>query len=188
MASSVAEWLGCLPFFWSRTPNLKVGSLIPHAITSANLDFHCCVSLMVSSKASCSHTLSIWCGRLLIPWISKSVRSGFLSTNCHQVVKTRLFRLGLGIFLCVHVRVSGKRPHSRLALVALLMRPRRGVSWASTPPLACVCVLNQYRHWLTCQRECWRRVSGNADAWKEPPNYMATEPIRRHNATGNYIA
>ena len=31
-------------FFRRWTPNLKVGGLISHAITSANLDFHCCVS------------------------------------------------------------------------------------------------------------------------------------------------
>ena len=29
------------------------------------------------------------------------------------------------------------------------------------------------------------RVNGNADAKKEPPNYAATEPIRRRKATGN---
>ena len=40
IASSVAEWLGCLTFFSSRTPNLKVGGSSPHALTSANLDFH----------------------------------------------------------------------------------------------------------------------------------------------------
>ena len=41
--SSVAEWLGCLTCFWSQTPNLKISGSIPHAITSANLDFHHCV-------------------------------------------------------------------------------------------------------------------------------------------------
>ena len=30
-------------FFLSRIPNLKVGALISHAITSANLDFHRCI-------------------------------------------------------------------------------------------------------------------------------------------------
>ena len=30
-------------FFQSQTPNLKIGGSIPHAITSANLDFHHCV-------------------------------------------------------------------------------------------------------------------------------------------------
>ena len=30
-------------FFRSWTPNMKVGSSNVHAITSANLDFHCCV-------------------------------------------------------------------------------------------------------------------------------------------------
>ena len=30
----VAEWLRCLTFVQSRTPNLKVGGSIPHAITS----------------------------------------------------------------------------------------------------------------------------------------------------------
>ena len=41
--SSVAECLGCLTFFRSRTPNLKVGGSIPHVITSASLEFHLCV-------------------------------------------------------------------------------------------------------------------------------------------------
>ena len=36
--------------------------------------------------------MSIWCGRLNIPWVGKSVGSGFLSTNCRLMVKTRLFR------------------------------------------------------------------------------------------------
>ena len=31
-------------FFRSQTTDLKVGGSIPHAITAANLDFHCCVS------------------------------------------------------------------------------------------------------------------------------------------------
>ena len=34
--------------FRSRTPNLNVGGLIPHDITSANLDFHHCVKLVKS--------------------------------------------------------------------------------------------------------------------------------------------
>ena len=55
------------------------------------------------------------------------------------------WRLRLGLLLCVHVRVSGKHMHSFLALVAPLMRPRLGVSWASTPALTYVCVFNQYK-------------------------------------------
>ena len=44
VASSVAEWLGCpIFFFQSGTPNLKISGSIPYAITSANLNFHCCV-------------------------------------------------------------------------------------------------------------------------------------------------
>ena len=69
----------------------------------------------------------------------------------------------LGLLLCIHIRVSGKHTHSLLASGASLMRPRRGVSQASTPTLACICVFNQYRIWLTCQPECWRRVNGNTD-------------------------
>ena len=33
------------------------------------------------------------CGRLKIPWVGKCVGSGFLSTNCRLMVKTRQFRL-----------------------------------------------------------------------------------------------
>ena len=49
----------------------------------------------MSLKASCSHTISIWYGRLKIPWVCKGLGSGFPSTNCHIMVKTRLFRLTL---------------------------------------------------------------------------------------------
>ena len=35
--------------------------------------------------------MSIGCGRLKIPWVGKSVGLGYLSTNCHLMVKTRLF-------------------------------------------------------------------------------------------------
>ena len=51
--------------------------------------------LSASSKFSCSHTMSIWCGRIKVPCVSKSVGLGFLSTNYHLMVKTRLFRLSL---------------------------------------------------------------------------------------------
>ena len=37
--------------------------------------------------------MSIWCGRLKIRWVGKHVGLGFLLTNCHLMVKTRLFRL-----------------------------------------------------------------------------------------------
>ena len=36
---------------------------------------------------SCSQTISIWCGRLMIPWVGKSVGFVFLSTICHLMVK-----------------------------------------------------------------------------------------------------
>ena len=51
------------------------------------------ISTTALSKASCSHTMSMWCERLKIPWAGKSVGSGFLLTNCCLMVKTRLFRL-----------------------------------------------------------------------------------------------
>ena len=35
-------WLESLTFVRTWIPNLKVGDSIPDAITSANLDFHCC--------------------------------------------------------------------------------------------------------------------------------------------------
>ena len=78
------EWLEC-GFFQSLTPNLKVDGSIPQA----NLDLYRCVKLTASSKASCSHAMSMWCVK------------GFLSTNSRLMVKTRLKQC---IHLCICVR------------------------------------------------------------------------------------
>ena len=43
LVCSVAEWLGCLTFFRSQTPYLKVSGSIPHVTTSANLYFQHCI-------------------------------------------------------------------------------------------------------------------------------------------------
>ena len=46
-----------------------------------------------------------------------------LPLNYTDPVVVHTARFQLGLLLCVHVRVSGKRTHSLLALVAPLMRP-----------------------------------------------------------------
>ena len=88
----VVEWLVCLTFFevrlliWRLVVRFSMPSPLPICISTV------CAYLTASWKASCSHNLSIRCGRLKIPWVSKSVGSSFLLTNS-RLIEKRLFRL-----------------------------------------------------------------------------------------------
>ena len=58
--------------------------------------------------------MSILCGKLKIPRIDKSVRSGFLLTNCRIMVNTKLFRLIQPIRQCK----SSRKNNAKYSMVA----------------------------------------------------------------------
>ena len=88
VASSVAEWLGCLTFF------LKVGGSISPCHHLCQFGFPPAVFNLQHHQRPVALIPCLYgCGRLKIPLVGKSVGSGFLSSNCCQMVKRRLFIL-----------------------------------------------------------------------------------------------
>ena len=62
-----------------------MGGSILHATTSGNLDFHCYFHCVIKGHFL---YMSVWCGRIKIPRVGKSIGSGF-----HLMVITRLLGL-----------------------------------------------------------------------------------------------